>query len=135
MARATGFVPPDLDSTGILARAAADEGWPGGATGKTAQKAELWYDRFLELCYDNPGSAPPLLTSEADQLWHTHITFTQQYTNWCQSILGFYLDHIPNVPRRPPTAAELAAAKKAYSKWGPTVVKTITPDMIVGCHP
>lgn len=135
MGRAATFDPPDLGSTGILARAAADEGWAGGATGKTAKNAELWYDRFLELCYDSPGSSPPLLTHEADLLWHTHITFTQQYTNYCDSILGFYLDHIPNVPRRPPTAAEVAAAKAAYAKFGAAVVKLILPNMIVGCHP
>lgn len=135
MGRAASFDPPDLDTTGILERAALDAGWPGGKTGKKAKTAQLWYERFLELCYDNPGSAPPLLTSEADELWHTHITFTQQYRNYCESILGYYLDHIPNVPRRPPTPAEVAAAKKAYQQWGLAVVRTITPDMIVGCHP
>jgi len=131
MGRAVKFVPPDLATTGILAQAIADHSWSKA----TAGKAETWYDRFLELCYDSPGSTPPLLTAEADQLWHTHITFTAQYTNYCQSILGFYLDHIPNVPRRRPTPAEVAAAKAAYAKWGAPVTKTITPDMIVQCKP
>ena len=131
MGRAAKFVPPDLATTGVLAQAIADFGW----SKTTAGKAETWYDRFLELCYDNPGSAPPLLTTEADQLWHTHITFTQPYANYCNSILGFYLDHIPNVPRRPPTPAEVATAKAAYKKWGAPVTRTITPNMIVQCKP
>ena len=135
MGRAAGFAPPDLVTTGVLAQAAANEGWPGGASGTKAKKAVLWYERFLELCYDSPGSSPPLLTAEADLLWHTHITYTQPYTNYCLSILGFYLDHIPNVPRRDPLPAEVAAAKAAYAKWGVAVVRTITPDMIVACHP
>ena len=135
MGRAATFSAPDLDTTGVLARAAADCKWKGGAGGKQAKDAEKWYDRFLQLCYENPGSSPPLLTGDADCLWHTHITFTQQYTNWCNSILGYYLDHIPNVPRRDPTADEVAIAKKLYAKFGPAVVRTITPDMIVQCQP
>jgi hypothetical protein len=131
MGRAAKFAPPDLATTGVLAQAISDFGWSKA----TAGKAETWYDRFLELCYDNPGSTPPLLTTEADKLWHTHITFTQQYTNYCNSILGFYLDHIPDLPRRPPTPAELAAARAAYAKWGIALARTIRPDMIVQCKP
>lgn len=135
MGRASKFSPPDLDTTGVLDQAAADCNWKGGSTGKQAKDAELWYDRFLELCYDHPGSSPPLLTADADCLWHTHITFTQAYSNWCDSILGYYLDHVPNVPRRPPTPDELAVAKKWYAKWGATVTGKISIDMIVGCKP
>lgn len=131
MGRAAKFSPPDLATTGVLAQAISDFGWSKA----TAAKAEGWYDRFLELCYDNPGSTPPLLTAEADKLWHTHITFTQQYANYCNSILGFYLDHIPDVPRRPPTPAEVAAARAWYSKWGTTLARTILPNMIVQCKP
>lgn len=135
MGRAASFKAPDLITTGVLQQAADDEGWPGGVKGEQAKKAVLWYGRFLELCYDSPGSSPPLLTPEADKLWHTHITYTQPYANYCDSILGYFLDHIPNVPRRDPTPAEVAAAKKAYAKFGANVVRAITPDMIVACHP
>ena len=143
MGRASAFVAPDLINTGILDQAVTENGWKQ----PIADQARVWYDRFLELCYDNPGRPVPILTQNADKLWHTHITFTKQYTNYCMAILGFYLDHIPNVPRRAPTPAEVAAARALYAKFdtasasatasaGNTAsASIITPDMIIQCTP
>ena len=129
MGRAASFSPPDLDSNGVLQRAMSDNKWS-----KTrADNARTWYEHFLEVCYSYPGAVVHLMTPDADELWHTHITFTRPYRNYCDSILGYYLDHNPVVPRRAPTAAEKQTAAQQYSQW--TATATVLPDMIIQCHP
>ena len=126
MGRAAAFVAPDL--SGILERAKSEYKWTGR---NDATEAELWYDRFLQLVWDNPGGVTYMVGDKADQLWHTHISFTTRYRAYCLAIFGFVLDHTPTPNAPPLTAAETAAAIAAYATkgWGP-----IQPDMIVPCH-
>src|SRR5260370_15932540 len=102
--RAATFVKPDL--SGILERAKAEYKWKGP---DDATEAELWYDRFLELVWGNPGGVTYMVGEKADQLWHTHISFTTRYSAYCLAIFGFVLDHTPTPNAPPLTAAEVAA--------------------------
>ncbi|HEV2140279.1 MAG TPA: hypothetical protein VGT01_03730 [Candidatus Dormibacteraeota bacterium] len=144
MGKAATFRKPNLVSNGVLARARADNKW----NKTTTARARTWYERFLEVCYNNRrGARIYLLTAEADKLWHTHITFTRSYRNYCESVLGSFLDHTPVIPRRAPTKAERARARVQYKKWlvagkGPGAAggaggasAGILPDMIIQCHP
>lgn len=111
MGKASEFQAPDLIGTGILERAARDWGWKGQTEKNQAAK---WYIAFLHVVYNNPGGENVMVTVEADQLWHTHITFTVKYRQYCEAILGFYLDHTPSIypPKR--TAKDVRNARNAY---------------------
>lgn len=130
MGRAPSWKAPDLDSTGVLKRAMDDNGWDETRAGE----AQKWYERFLQVCYQNPGDVVHLMTADTDELWHTHITFTQAYRAYCTSIFGDYLDHNPFVPRRAPTPAEKKKAQDQYKQWA-AEVRAVLPDMIIQCHP
>jgi hypothetical protein len=113
MGKAAEFQAPDLIETGILDRAADDWGWKGQAVKNQAIK---WYVAFLQVVYNNPGGRNFIVTREADELWHTHVTFTTKYRQYCEAILGFYLDHTPPAPgySAKATAKDVRAAKRAY---------------------
>lgn len=113
MGKAAQFQAPDLEETGILDRAAEDWGWKDQATRNLAIK---WYVAFLEVVYNNPGGRNVLITREADQLWHTHITFTVKYRQYCEAVLGFYLDHTPQERgyRTTVSPKDVEVAKQAY---------------------
>ncbi|HKC18791.1 MAG TPA: hypothetical protein VKE27_04095 [Candidatus Dormibacteraeota bacterium] len=127
MGRAVAFQPPDL--TDIIDRAAKD--WRWSPTQK--KQARVWYERFLELVYDHPGGMVYIITPEADQLWHTHITFTVRYREYCDGILGFYLEHTPDKYAPTPTAKLVAAVKGVYAaKNWPT--SDINSRSLTSCH-
>ena len=67
----------------------------GGAawTMERAERAVFWYRRFLHfisLC----NQVVPI--GDIDEVWHTHILFTEQYCDDCQLIFGRYLHHRPS---------------------------------------
>src|SRR5712692_4012301 len=64
----------------------------------TAQKAELWYRRFLALSYAEKPRPAFGISKLADHVWHAHITSTARYRRDCQRIFGGYLDHTPGRP-------------------------------------
>src|SRR5690242_19295673 len=125
MTRAALFVEPDL--TGIIERAAADANWPKNDQA-IRDNAKKWYVAFLHVVYNNPGGRCFIVTNEADDLWHTHITFTLRYRQWCESVLGFYLDHTPALHDYQATQADAAAATAAYSQVLPGSGQ-IQPDL------
>jgi hypothetical protein len=125
MAMAAQFIPPDL--TGVIDRARKEYGW-NDADEADAQK---WYVAFLNLVWKNPGGASYVVTENADRLWHTHMTFSVRYTNYCMAVFGFYLNHTPIPNPAPLTLAEQQACAAAYATIGVTLTKTdinsITP--------
>jgi len=129
MPRATQFVEPDL--TGIIERAASDWKWPKNKPNVSAN-AKMWYVAFLHVVYNSPGGRCFIVTDEADDLWHTHMTFSVRYRQWCESILGFYLDHTPALHDVQATQADADAATAAYSQVLPSAGQ-IQPDLIKPC--
>lgn len=122
MGRAPQFEAPDL--SGITDRAARDYNWQGNDEA-TAVK---WYVAFLALVYKNPGGQNYIVTTQADQLWHTHMTFTVRYRQYCESVLGFFLDHTPLATVPVLTEPEIQAVQAAYQNVG-----KVSPDLIVPC--
>ena len=130
MGRAAQFVEPDL--TGVVERADRDSNW-GGDKGKIGN-AKKWYVAFLHAVYNSPGGRCYIVTDEADQLWHTHMTFSVRYRAYCESILGTFLDHTPPLDSYQATAADVAAAQTAYTPILPAAdVAKIQPDLIKPC--
>lgn len=124
MGRAAAFVAPDL--SGVITRATSEYKW----TKAQAADAETWYVNFLHLVWSNPGGVSYIVGQNADQLWHTHMTFSVRYTAYCMAILGFYLDHTP-IPNPPPlTAAVKSACVAAYATIG---VNNVNPNSITAC--
>lgn len=111
MARAKEFFPPDL--TNILETVALEQKW----TKKEAEAARAWYERFLMLQWADPANDIVVIDRKADLLWHMHIVYTLRYRVYCESCLGYFLDHIPLDRPRKPTKAELDAADVAYRRW------------------
>ncbi|QLH43881.1 MAG: hypothetical protein HWD59_15100 [Coxiellaceae bacterium] len=33
---------------------------------------------------------------DIDEIWHAHILHTQDYTEFCEKLFGFYLHHCPS---------------------------------------
>jgi hypothetical protein len=121
MAKAASWFAPQIDD--LVEKVGNAKNW--GAPDK--QKAHDWYNHFLEANWNQAGSEINVLNDKADDLWHEHILNTQRYTNYCLACFGYYLDHFPDV-RRKPTKAELDAVQPAYSPNWPV------PDSIVSCH-
>ena len=56
------------------------------------------YVRFIALAFNHHSSNKRIgISSEVDPFWHTHILFTQNYTDFCQKIGGFYFHHEPTI--------------------------------------
>lgn len=51
--------------------------------------------RYLTLCHILPDR-DWTVTGEVDEMWHTFILFTRRYRQFCESILGEFIDHIPS---------------------------------------
>ena len=52
------------------------------------------YRKYLALCKQYPCT--PLFPSPVvDEVWHTHILFTKEYTRDCNDYFGRYLHHAP----------------------------------------
>lgn len=51
------------------------------------------YQRFMALCSAYSGIG--MTSSEVDQLWHVHILHTALYAEFCSTIIGHRVDHLP----------------------------------------
>ena len=49
---------------------------------------------FLKFKYGKTHSLPP--SSDIDEVWHAHILHTEEYTEFCQNVFGFFLHHHPH---------------------------------------
>lgn len=72
------------------------------------------YRGFLFVIWKFPDDiAVP--THDLDEVWHTHILFTDKYKKDCKHIFGKYVDHNPNLGMPQPTEKflkELARLEK-----------------------
>jgi hypothetical protein len=96
-----GFVPP---VSAIHARLVA---WnmstvkkyaveKGIYTAEEIDAVEAEYKKFLALCVAYPDSNFPV-SRKVDDLWHTHLLFTQDYAAMCQEQVGHFLHHRPKI--------------------------------------
>jgi len=79
-------------------RAVVSENNPGWDAG-LLRDAETWYRNFLWVAYRMSGQPDQVVGIEphADQFWHAHILYTQDYADTCRRILGKdgFLHHNP----------------------------------------
>jgi len=54
----------------------------------------LEYRRFMILTVENPGQLVPI-AGPVDDVWHTHILYTENYCAFGQAVVGGYIHHLP----------------------------------------
>ncbi len=94
----------------IVAKGTKTYGWRKAQ----AQAADLWYRRFLWLCY-RYGSPMAAIGKDADDLWHLHILDTRKYAADCQRIFGHFLNHTPIYGR--PNARAIAVFNRTVQRY------------------
>ena len=52
------------------------------------------YKEFLALCKATPDETHEP-TADVDEVWHTHILFTEDYADFCADYFGYFLHHKP----------------------------------------
>jgi hypothetical protein len=81
----------NLDLEYLVKRLVDRDQW----TQNDAKEAVRRYKNFLILICKYPQAvvAP---APDIDEVWHTHILFTREYTRDCKAIFGNYLHHAPS---------------------------------------
>lgn len=69
---------------------ASEQKW----THDDTQRAIAEYKKFIFLAIVEPKGASP--SHKVDEVWHLHITYTENYAAFCQSVLGRFLHHQPS---------------------------------------
>ena len=61
------------------------------------------YDEFLKFVYIQKMSNKPvaMMSKKVDEIWHQFILFTQEYYQFCNEFLGFFLHHKPGTKSSP----------------------------------
>jgi len=67
-----------------------------GWTTKQVKEAIEYYGYFLTLCAEYPN-LPIVPCYQVDQVWHTHILFTEKYASDCEKHIGRFIHHLPFV--------------------------------------
>jgi hypothetical protein len=68
--------------------------------------------RWLWLCRraDHDSAAPELFIDECmallDEMWHTFVLFTREYTRYCETYLGGYVHHEPTTTEQKASARQ-----------------------------
>jgi hypothetical protein len=55
------------------------------------------YLSLLAMGYSGLG----MISKEVDEVWHTFILFTRDYSRFCEEVFGFYLHHHPGLDSQP----------------------------------
>jgi hypothetical protein len=78
-------------------------------------EAVLEYRKFMGLVllgYGKLGMANPLV----DEVWHTHILFTRDYSRFCGNVFGGFIHHNPITPTRPDDGSSTQRFVDAYTQ-------------------
>ena len=57
---------------------------------------EAEYKKYIALCIAHPDCKFPI-SEKVDQLWHTHLLFTQSYARMCSEHAGYFIHHRPKI--------------------------------------
>ncbi|MCR8558773.1 hypothetical protein KXD93_14035 [Mucilaginibacter sp. BJC16-A38] len=66
----------------------------GYCAAEQIDQLEKQYKRFIFLC-TMKGSKRVPFSYAVDQMWHSHILFTQDYISFCDKVNGKYIHHCP----------------------------------------
>lgn len=95
----------------IIARYASEKELSLDAAREHAIEAK----RYLALCALNP-SAVYAMRGPIDGFWHTFITFTSRYADFCARVGGEFIHHVPNTDPRIPITYATSKGRKGESK-------------------
>jgi hypothetical protein len=96
--------------TNILAYAKREYGWDE----KYAQAVLTEYERFMYIKSLDLDTSP---TDPIDQLWHTHILYTELYLSYCKNKFGKFIHHNPDMSLdQKSRLSRIAKTIKIYSK-------------------
>jgi hypothetical protein len=59
------------------------------------EEAESALKQFYALSVANPDEKTFAVSSVVDDYWHSHILYTAQYRQFCQTVFGGFMDHVP----------------------------------------
>ena len=76
----------------IVGRYAKEQGVPLDV----AKEHERELRRYLALCAVNPG-VPYGMYGAVDDLWHTFVLFTRDYSEFCEQVAGRFIHHVPTI--------------------------------------
>jgi uncharacterized membrane protein YgcG len=65
-------------------------------------KAVAEYQQFMLLIWANEQKGSPEMvvpTILADTIWHEHIQFTRNYREFCNDLVGRFIDHVPGLEK------------------------------------
>lgn len=99
-----------LNLKNVLARVAKEHRW----SASRADRAALWYRRFLWLTYRQGMRPLAAISRDSDLLWHYHILDTSKYAADCRKIFGTFLSHVPIYGPR--LAGRTAARRKLFER-------------------
>jgi hypothetical protein len=105
-----------------------------------AQVAILGFKRYMALVglgYRGLGMVSP----EVDEVWHAFILFTKDYADFCRSVFGEFIHHVPRTSRDalPPVGAMkfVQAYREVFGDlpeiWRERIGKGRTDDGPSGC--
>jgi hypothetical protein len=111
-----------------------------GFSALQAQEAILEFKRYMALVglgYRGLGMVSP----EVDEVWHAFILFTKDYAEFCRSVFGEFIHHVPRTSRDtlPPVGAMkfVQAYREVFGDlpeiWRERIGKGRTDDAPSGC--
>jgi hypothetical protein len=59
---------------------------------------EIEYKRYISLLLFYPKSRRPI-SAFVDEMWHTHLLFTKDYSSFSNAIIGQFIHHCPSEGR------------------------------------
>jgi hypothetical protein len=86
-----------LDLSAVREKATKRHAW----TENQSRVLEAEYRDFLILLAENPGKTISPWSDDLDLFWHEHILDTRRYAKECLWIFGRFIQHDPNIDRRP----------------------------------
>jgi len=105
-----------------------------------AAEHEKELKRFLAMCAMNRGKKGYGMRGPVDQLWHTFITHTRDYQEFCDTIGGRFIHHIPETKEVSATEGSrgkydqfLSDYEKVFGEVAPTHLWPRISDDKSGC--
>lgn len=78
--------------------------------------ALLEYRRFMALVALEKKMFP-MCSPEIDEVWHTHLLFTRNYSQFCERVFGEFLHHEPELSSIAPRHRDFKGFFAAYERW------------------
>lgn len=99
------------------------------------ERAKIEYRQFMLLIWLNESAGHTQLvvpTVLADAIWHEHIMFTREYREFCENLVGKFIDHVPGLEKgTEPFNRAVVHTRELHRKHSDTT--TFAPNYLGGC--